>query len=150
MLYRMPGSIPLVYKKLYAHLGRNLSLEELTAAWIIAQDLMCCYQYRDAAAAAAVITAVRDCLVPGITCLGRTLHIWRAEFLAHFAHTNVSNGPTESLNLKIKKHQAHCARIPQLQQLPAPPTSQPRPNPEQSPDITDPNPPSQLRGVEPV
>ncbi len=26
----------------------------------------------------------------------------KAEFLAHFAHTDVSNGPTESLNLKIK------------------------------------------------
>src|SRR4029077_17908408 len=27
---------------------------------------------------------------------------WRAEFLAPFAHTDVSNGPTEALNLKIK------------------------------------------------
>jgi hypothetical protein len=30
------------------------------------------------------------------------LHTWRAEFLAHFTHADVSNGPTESLNLKIK------------------------------------------------
>jgi len=75
---------------------------EVTAAWIIAQDLMRCYQLRDASAAAAVITAACDCPVPEIARLGRTLHTWRAEFLAHFTHTDVSNGPTESLNLKIK------------------------------------------------
>jgi len=34
---------------------------EVTAAWIIAQDLMRCYQLRDANAAAAVITAACDC-----------------------------------------------------------------------------------------
>ena len=75
---------------------------QVTAAWIIAQDLMRCYQLRDPSAAAAVITAARDCPVPEIARLGRTLHTWRAEFLAHFTHTDVSNGPTESLNLKIK------------------------------------------------
>src|SRR4029079_9104587 len=75
---------------------------QVNAAWTIAQDLLGCYQLRDASAAAAVITAARDCPVPEIARLGRTLHTWRAEFLAHFAHTDVSNGPTESLNLKIK------------------------------------------------
>jgi transposase len=75
---------------------------EVTAAWTIAQDLMRCYQHRDAGAAAAVITAARDCPVPEVARLGKTLHTWKAEFLAHFAHTDVSNGPTESLNLKIK------------------------------------------------
>jgi transposase len=75
---------------------------EVTAAWSIAQDLMRCYQTRDATEAAALITAARDCPVPEIARLGRTLHTWKAEFLAHFAHTDVSNGPTESLNLKIK------------------------------------------------
>ncbi|MCV7247990.1 ISL3 family transposase [Mycobacterium koreense] len=75
---------------------------ELTAAWIIAQDLMRCYKTRDTAAAASVITAARDCPVPEVARLGRTLHSWRTEFLAHFAHPDVSNGPTESLNLKIK------------------------------------------------
>src|SRR6476469_2589005 len=54
-----------------------------------------------------------------------------------------------SVEPEDQEHQAHRARIPQLRQLPAPPPSQPRPNPEQSSDITDPNPPSQLGGVEP-
>ncbi|MBS4727454.1 transposase [Mycobacterium sp. SM1] len=75
---------------------------QLTAACSIAQDLMRCYQLRDASAAAAVITAARDCPAPEIARLGKTLHSCRAEFLAYFAHTDVSNGPTESLNLKIK------------------------------------------------
>ena len=34
--------------------------------------------------------------------LGRTLHAWRDELCAHFDHPDVSNGPTENLNLKIK------------------------------------------------
>src|SRR6476661_7094007 len=55
-----------------------------------------------------------------------------------------------SVEPEDQEHQAHRARIPQLRQLPAPPPSQPRPNPEQSSDITDPNPPSQLGGVEPL
>src|SRR6476469_3714443 len=55
-----------------------------------------------------------------------------------------------SVEPEDQEHQAHRARIPQLRQLPAPPPSQPRPNPAQSSDITDPNPPSQLGGVEPL
>jgi Transposase len=40
------------------------------------------------------------------------LHTWRAEFLAHFTHTDVSNGPTESLNLKIKNTKPSRVRAP--------------------------------------
>lgn len=39
---------------------------------------------------------------PEIAKLGRTLHAWRTELLVHFDHADVSNGPTENLNLKIK------------------------------------------------
>ena len=75
---------------------------EVTAAWSIAQDLMHCYRTRDQAAAQRVITAALDCPVPELARLGRTLSTWRAEFLAGFTHPDVSNGPTENLNLKIK------------------------------------------------
>ena len=53
-------------------------------------------------------------IIPEIARPGRTLHTWRAEFLAHFTHTDVSNGPTESLNLKIKntKRTADSATSP--------------------------------------
>jgi transposase len=33
---------------------------------------------------------------PQIAKLGRTMHAWRTELLAHFDHPNVSNGPTET------------------------------------------------------
>jgi transposase len=75
---------------------------EVTAAWSIAQDLMTCYHARDQAAAEKIITAALDCPVPEVARLGRTLATWRTEFLAAFDHPDVSNGPTENLNLKIK------------------------------------------------
>ncbi len=40
--------------------------------------------------------------VPEIVSLGRTLRSWRAEILAHHL-TGASNGPTEGLNLCVKK-----------------------------------------------
>src|SRR4051794_30036032 len=40
--------------------------------------------------------------IPELVRLGRTLHAWRVELCAHFDHPNVSNGPTENPNLKIK------------------------------------------------
>lgn len=49
-----------------------------------------------------LITNLRSCPIAEITKLGRTLHAWRDELLAHFDHPAVSNGPTENLNLKIK------------------------------------------------
>ena len=63
---------------------------------------MTCYHARNRAAAEQVITAALDCPVPEVARLGRTLRAWRAEFLAAFTHPEVSNGPTENLNLKIK------------------------------------------------
>jgi transposase len=40
--------------------------------------------------------------VAEITSLGRTLRAWRTEILAHHT-TGASNGPTEGLNLCVKK-----------------------------------------------
>jgi hypothetical protein len=40
--------------------------------------------------------------IPELVRLGRTLHAWRVELCAHFDHPDVSNGPTENPNLKIK------------------------------------------------
>ena len=77
---------------------------EVTAAWTIAQDLMHCYQVRDASTAAAVITAARDCPVPEIARLGGTLHTWRAQFLAHFALT-----PRQPPGARVQaRRQDHC------------------------------------------
>ena len=47
-------------------------------------------------------TALRKCPISELARFGRTLHTWRDELVAHFDHPDVSNGPTENLNLKIK------------------------------------------------
>jgi transposase len=79
---------------------------EVTIAWIIAQHVMALYRLDDPAQARArageLMTALRACPIPELARLGRTLHAWRGELIAHFDHPAVSNGPTENLNLKIK------------------------------------------------
>ena len=79
---------------------------QVTAAWLAAQNLMAGYAHPDLttgrAAAKKVITTAKTCPVPEIARLGRTLAVWRTEFLARFDRPNVSNRPTENLHLKIK------------------------------------------------
>jgi transposase len=79
---------------------------EVTLAWTVAQDLMDLYRLDDPnrarARAEALIGDLRDCPIPELARLGRTLHAWRPELCAHFDHPAVSNGPTENLNLKVK------------------------------------------------
>jgi transposase len=79
---------------------------EVTIAWIIAQKVMAIYRLDDPAQARAqvddLITSLRACPIAELARLGRTLHAWQDELVAHFDHPAVSNGPTENLNLKIK------------------------------------------------
>ena len=44
-----------------------------------------------------------DSHVPELRRLARTLTTWRAEFRAYFSTGRISNGPTEAVNLLIKK-----------------------------------------------
>ena len=48
------------------------------------------------------IAGCRADKVPEVRSLGRTLAAWRTEILAHHS-TGASNGPTEGLNLLVKK-----------------------------------------------
>jgi transposase len=77
-----------------------------TIAWTIAQQIMALYQHRGPVKAHAQVTeliaVLRSCPIAELARLGRTLHAWRDELVAHFDHPAVSNGPTENLNLKIK------------------------------------------------
>ena len=79
---------------------------EVTIAWTIAQHVMNLDQGDDPdqarAAATELIVALHECPIEELARLGRTLHAWREELTAHFDHPEVSNGPTENLNLKIK------------------------------------------------
>ena len=44
-----------------------------------------------------------DSGVPELRRLARTITTWRTEFLAYFITGRISNGPTEAINLLIKK-----------------------------------------------
>jgi transposase len=79
---------------------------EVTIAWTVAQQVMALYQQADPARArqqvSELVAALRSCPIAELARLGRTLHAWQPELIAHFDHPTVSNGPTENLNLKIK------------------------------------------------
>jgi transposase len=79
---------------------------EVTISWTVAQQVMALYQQADPARTRQQVTdlvaALRSCPIVELARLGRTLHVWRPELIAHFDHPTVSNGPTENLNLKIK------------------------------------------------
>ncbi|HEY5247948.1 MAG TPA: transposase [Dermatophilaceae bacterium] len=94
---------------------------QVTAACLVAQDLMAAYAHPDLAtgraAAEKVITTAKTYPVPEIARLGRTLAVWRTEFLARFDHPDVSNGPTEKPQTQNQEHQTRRPGIPQPAQL---------------------------------
>jgi transposase len=79
----------------------------VAAAWIAAQDLRLLYRAPDRARAVGLLhrllTHCADAGVPELVRLARTLDAWRPELLASFDHPGISNGPTEAINLMIKK-----------------------------------------------
>jgi transposase len=80
---------------------------EVAAAWIAAQELRLLYRHHDPARAAVAfyrwLAFCADSEVPELHRLARTLDSWRDELLARFTVAGVSNGPTEAVNLLIKK-----------------------------------------------
>jgi transposase len=80
---------------------------EVAAAWIAAQELRLLYRHRDPTRAGAAfyrwLAFCADSEVPELHRLARTLDSWRDELLARFTVAGVSNGPTEAINLLIKK-----------------------------------------------
>jgi transposase len=80
--------------------------DEVLGAWLAKESVRDVY-LADTWADARVLLdkAIAGCLaddVPEIVSLGRTLKSWRPEILAHHT-TGASNGPTEGLNLCVKK-----------------------------------------------
>ncbi len=80
--------------------------DELLGAWLAKESVRDIYLTDDRADAALLIDkAIAGCAtddVPEIRSLGKTLASWRIEILAHH-DTGASNGPTEGLNLCVKK-----------------------------------------------
>jgi transposase len=80
--------------------------DEVLGAWLAKESVRDVYlaaTWRDARTL--LNKAIVGCLaddVPEVRSLGKTLRSWRAEILAHHV-TGASNGPTEGLNLCVKK-----------------------------------------------
>ncbi len=81
--------------------------EQLARTWIAAQDLRLIYHAPDRARAEQQLyrwlTYCADTDIPELHRLARTIDSWRTELLAYFDTGGVSNGPTEAINLLIKK-----------------------------------------------
>jgi transposase len=80
---------------------------ELTVAWQAYQQLRAIYHAPHPVAgrrrAEKVIDILHTCPIPEVARLGRTLRAWRAEILAYFTTSGVSNGGTEAINGVIEK-----------------------------------------------
>jgi transposase len=80
--------------------------DEVLGAWLAKEAVRDVYLAEDRTEAALLLDkAIAGCAeddVPEIVSLGNTLARWRAEILAHH-DTGASNGPTEGLNLCVKK-----------------------------------------------
>jgi transposase len=81
--------------------------EQLAKTWIAAQELRLLYRCPDRARAETHLyrwlTYCADADVPELARLARTIDSWRPELLAYFDTDRISNGPTEAINLLIKK-----------------------------------------------
>jgi len=81
--------------------------EQLARTWVAAQDLRLIYLAGDRARAAQALyrwlAYCADADIPELHRLARTIDSWRPEFLAYFDTRGISNGPTEAVNLLIKK-----------------------------------------------
>lgn len=80
--------------------------DEVLGAWLAKESVRDVYLTNDLADAGLLLDkATEGCRldhVPEIRSLGRTLSRWRTEILSHHT-TGASNGPTEGLNLLVKK-----------------------------------------------
>jgi transposase len=80
--------------------------DEVLGAWLAKEYVRDVYLTDDPADAALLLDrAIEGCRsdeVPEIVSLGHTLKRWRSQILAHHV-TGASNGPTEAMNLLVKK-----------------------------------------------
>jgi transposase len=80
--------------------------DSVLEAWLAKEQLRLVYASNEIAHATSRIeTLIRDCAdshVPEVRRLGRTIKRWKVEILNNLV-TNASNGPTEAVNLLVKK-----------------------------------------------
>ena len=94
------------WEKLLAGLSAGDPDGEVAAAWLAKEELRRVYGAVDAAHARRRLTAFysrcADAEVPELVRLATTVAAWQDEVLAYHA-TKLSNGPTEAVNLLVKK-----------------------------------------------
>ena len=79
---------------------------EVTLAWHCYQQLRSAYATKGKDGRRIgenIIASFPSCPIPETARLGRTLRQWRAQVLAYFDTSGVSNGGTEAINLLIEK-----------------------------------------------
>ncbi len=93
-------------KRMDVGLGGGDPRDEVLGAWLAKEAVRSIYLTDDPTEAAILVdVAIAECAdseVPEVVSLGKTLARWRPEILAHHT-TGASNGPTEGLNLLVKK-----------------------------------------------
>jgi transposase len=80
--------------------------DEVNIAWQCYQQLRSIYHAGPAKGrqiARQILDGFHTCPIPEVARLGRTLHAWKAQILAYFDTSGVSNGGTEAINLIIEK-----------------------------------------------
>lgn len=95
------------YTRLLNGLGAGDDHNQVGRAYIAAQELRHVYGARDLAQARdrlfAFYTVCADTDVPELHRLARTISAWQNQLLAYFTTDRASNGPTEAVNLLIKR-----------------------------------------------
>jgi len=95
------------YGRLLAGLDAGDPAGHVAAAWIAAQELRHVYAAPDLDRARRRLhrfyTACAHPEIPELTRLGRTISSWENQLLAYFTTDRTSNGPTEAVNLLIKR-----------------------------------------------
>jgi transposase len=92
--------------KISACLDAGDPTDEVNLTWQCYQQLRSIYHAAPAKGreiAIKVLDSFHTCPIPEVARLGRTLRAWRAQVLAYFDTSGVSNGGTEAINLIIEK-----------------------------------------------
>jgi transposase len=95
------------WDRLLAGLAAGDVYQQISRTWIAAQDLRLIYRATTRAPTQERLYRwfchCADTDIPELHRLARTIDAWRDELLAYFDTGGVSNGPTEAVNLPIKK-----------------------------------------------
>lgn len=95
------------YERLLAALDAGDPNGQVGRSWIAMQELRHVYGAADERQARARLytfyTAAADSGCPEIERLARTIEAWQPQLLAYFTTAGASNGPTEAVNLLIKR-----------------------------------------------